>query len=87
MLVRVLYGIKCIIVAWHVHLSQNIYDLIYKPCEVYPYVWMKSNSKLDGFLDYEHVFICVDDAFSVRHKPSVILDSINKLYHLKEPLV
>ena len=45
----VIYKMKSIGAAWNTHVSQTMYDLVYKSCELDLYVRMKEKSKTDEF--------------------------------------
>ena len=46
---------------------------------------MKANFKPNGFEYCEYVLVYFYDVLSGSHKPSVVMDCLHKLYHLKDP--
>ena len=65
--------------------TQNIHNLAYTPCEADPDVRTKQSYKTDNFDDYDYALIYVGGILDMIHKPSSVMDSLNKLCFLYDP--
>lgn len=83
-IVRALYGLKSSGAAWRAHLAQAMHDLDFRPCEADPDVWMKAAVTTDGLKYWEYVLIYTDDLLVISEKPAAVMESLAKLYRLKE---
>ena len=81
---RALYGLKSSAAAWRNMLAQTMLDLGFKSCVADNDVWMKPRTKENGLEYYEYVLIYVDDILCFSEKPKEVMDSLSRLYRLKD---
>jgi hypothetical protein len=79
-----MYRLKSSGAAWHAQLSETLYSMNFKPSLADPDVWYKPACKENGFEYYEYILVYVDDILAISHKPSIIMQIIQKQYRLKE---
>ena len=84
LIVKALYGLKSSGARFRDHLAASLLNIGFKSCLADPYVWMRANTKPDGFKYWEYCLVYVDDIFVVSHVPQVIMDLLSKTYTLKE---
>ena len=82
-IVRALYGLKSSGAAFRARLSQELREMGYTASLADPDVYMKGRSKPDGFQYYEYVLCYVDDILCISHMPSKFMESIMKIFTLK----
>ena len=56
----------------------------FKSCLADADVWMRENTKPDGFKYWEYCLCYVDDVLVVSHAPQKVMDGLSKRYTLKE---
>ena len=83
MIVRALYGLKSSGARWRDHMAATLRDGGYKGCQADPDVWMKPNTRPDGFKYWEYVLCYVDDILVVSHEPQKVMDYLSTRYTLK----
>jgi hypothetical protein len=83
-IVRALYGLKSSGARWRDHLAATLREAGYTSCYADPDVWMKKNTKPDGFKYWEYVLCYVDDVLVVSHEPQKVMDHLNSRYTMKE---
>jgi hypothetical protein len=83
-IVRALYGLKSSGARWRDHLAATLREAGYQSCYADPDVWMKPNTKPDGFKYWEYVLCYVDDVLVVSHEPQKVMDHLNSRYTMKE---
>jgi hypothetical protein len=49
----------------------------YQSCYADPDVWMKPNTKPDGFKYWEYILVYVDDVLVISHEPQKVMDYLN----------
>ena len=59
-------------------------DLGFKSCVADNDLWMKPCTKENGMEYYEYVLIYVDDILCFSEKPKEVMDSLSRLYRLKD---
>ena len=85
MLIRkALYGLKSSSAAWRAMLAQSLTDLGYVSSKADPDVWLRPQTKPDGFRYYEYVLVYVDDILHISHDTNPTMFALSKLYRLKE---
>ena len=83
LIVRALYGLRSSGARWRDHISSTLRDAGFKGCMADPDVWMKPNTKPDGFKYWEYVLVYVDDVLVLSHNPQSIMDTLAMKYTLK----
>jgi hypothetical protein len=83
-IVRALYGLKSSGARWRDHMAATLRDAGYQSCYADPDVWMKKNTKPNGFKYWEYVLCYVDDVLVVSHEPQSVMDYLNSRYTMKE---
>ena len=83
-LVRALYGLKSSGNAFRTFLAQTMVDLGFTPCKADSDVWMRRETRPDGFKYYSYVLLYVDDILCVHHDAMSILKKIGKRFTLKD---
>ena len=81
---RALYGLKSSGAAWRAMLAQTLMDLGYVSTKADPDVWIKPQTKPNGFEYYELVLVYVDDILHLSHDTKPTMEALGKLYLLKE---
>ncbi|KAL7568472.1 hypothetical protein ACA910_012183 [Epithemia clementina (nom. ined.)] len=61
LITRALYGLKSSAAQWRDHISATIRDMGFKSCLADPDVWLRANTKPDGFQYYKYVLVYIDD--------------------------
>jgi hypothetical protein len=80
--VNTLYGLKTSALAWRSNLARTLRDLGYFSCIADFDVWMRPNTKPNGFLYYEYVLVYTDDILSISHDPMDDLTKLDQHYNL-----
>ena len=83
-IVRALYGLKSSGARWRDHMAATLRENGYQSCYADPDVWMKANTKPDGFKYWEYVLCYVDDVLVISHDPQKVMDYLNSRYTMKE---
>ena len=83
-IVKALYGLKSSGARFRDHLAASLRDLGFKSCKADADVWMRKNTKPDGFKYWEYCLCYVDDVLVVSHSPKTVMDLLSKKYTLKE---
>ena len=81
---RALYGLKSSGAAWRAMLAQTLSDLGYQSTKADPDVWIRPQTRPDGFEYYEMVLVYVDDILHLSHDTKPTMEALGKLYSLKE---
>jgi hypothetical protein len=81
---RALYGLKSSGAAWRAHFAESLHQLGFTSSLADPDVWMRPATKENGEHYYEYLLVYVDDILAISVKPQLIMESIGKLYRLKE---
>ena len=81
---RALYGLKSSGAAWRAMLAQTLMDLGYKSSRADPDVWIRPQTKPNGFEYYEMILVYVDDILHLSHNIRPTMEALGKLYQLKE---
>ena len=81
---RALYGLESSGAAWRAMLAQTLTDLGYRSTKADPDVWIRPQTKPDGFEYYEMVLVYVDDILHLSHDTKPTMDALGKLYLLRE---
>ncbi len=81
---RALYGLKSSGATWRAHLAESLHTLGYNSSLADPDVWMRPAVRENGDHYYEYVLVYVDDILSLSANPRETMNSIAKLYRLKE---
>jgi hypothetical protein len=84
LIVRALYGLKSSGAAWRSKLAETLRAIGYTPSEADPDVWLKRDVKPDGTPYWRYMLIYVDDVLHIAYDPKEDMDSLNKVYRLKE---
>ena len=84
LIVKALYGLKSSGARFRDHLAQSLRDIGFKSCLADADVWMRENTKPDGFKYWEYCLCYVDDVLVVSHAPQKVMDGLSKRYTLKE---
>jgi hypothetical protein len=83
-IVRALYGLKSSGARWRDHMAATLREAGYQSCYADPDVWMKKNTKPDGFKYWEYILCYVDDVLVISHEPQKVMDYLNSRYTMKE---
>jgi hypothetical protein len=83
-IVWAMYGLKSSGAAWHVQLSETLYNMDFKPSVADPDVWYRPAIRDNGIEYYEYILVYVDDILALSHAPRAIMQIIPKQYRLKE---
>jgi hypothetical protein len=86
-IVRALYGLKSSGARWRDHMANTLRKAGYHSCYADPDVWMKKNTKADGFQYWEYVLCYVDDVLVISHEPQQVMDYLNSKYTMKKSSV
>jgi hypothetical protein len=81
-IVRALYGLKSSGARRRDHMAATLQENGYQSCYADPDVWMKANTKPDGFKYWEYV-LCYD-VLAISHDPQKVMDYLNSHYTMKE---
>ena len=81
---RALYGLKSSGAAWRAHLAETLHVLGYTSSLADADVWFRPAVKDTGEQYYEYVLVYVDDILAISMTPQHTMDSLSKLYRLKE---
>jgi hypothetical protein len=82
-IVRALYGLKSSGARWRDHMAATLRSAGYQSCYADPDVWMKPNTKPDGFKYWEYVLCYVDDVLVISHDPKKVMDYLDSCYTMK----
>jgi hypothetical protein len=83
-LIKALYGLKSLGVAWHSYFASMLRDLGFMSCYADPDVWMRAAIKTINDLYYEYIFVYVDDLLQLSAKPMELIKALQeKPYDLK----
>ena len=80
---RALYGLKSSGASWRAMLAQTLIDLGYQSSKADPDVWIRPQTKPNGFEYYEMVLVYVDDILHLSHNTKPTIDALGKLYVLR----
>ena len=80
---RALYGLKSSGASWRAMLAQTLSDLGYKSTKADPDVWIRPQTKPNGFEYYEMILVYVDDILHLSHDPKPTIEALGKLYVLR----
>jgi Reverse transcriptase (RNA-dependent DNA polymerase) len=83
LIVRALYGLRSSGARWRDHLADTIRSLGFKACLTNPDVWMRPNTRPDGFTYWEYILVYVDDLLVVSHEAKVTMAKLGECYTLK----
>ena len=83
LIVRALYGMRTSGARWRDHMASTLREAGFESSKADPDVWMRPNTKPDGFQYYEYVLMYVDDTLAVSHDPKRIMDHLASKYTLK----
>ncbi|KAL7557773.1 hypothetical protein ACA910_020290 [Epithemia clementina (nom. ined.)] len=83
LITRALYGLKSSAARWRDHISATIRDMGFRSCLADPDVWLRANTKPDGFQYYEYVLVYIDDILVISHDPHKVMDALKKQYTIK----
>jgi hypothetical protein len=81
---KALYGLKSSGAAWRAHFAQALHDLGFTSSLADPDVGYKAETKPNGFEYYAYVLVCVDDILVVAHNAVKTMESLSKLFRLKD---
>jgi hypothetical protein len=84
LIVRALYGLRSSGARWHDHMAATLRDARYKSCKADPDVWMRPETKPDGFKYWSYVLVYTDDLLVIHHEPQSVMDFLASRYTLKE---
>jgi hypothetical protein len=84
LIVRALYGLKSAGASFRNHLADYMRELGYESCKADADVWLKAETRPDGFKYYSYVLCYVDDVLCVHHDSMQILLNIGKRFPLKK---
>lgn len=88
LIIRALYGLKGSAAAWRSFFAAALRQMGWKSCEkADPDVWMRAAVKPDGTEYYEYLLVYVDDLLIASHDPGKVIQSIKKLFTLKDDSV
>jgi hypothetical protein len=65
-------------------MANTLREAGYHSCYADPDVWMKKNTKADGFKYWEYVLCYVDDVLVISHEPQKVMDYLNSKYTMKK---
>ena len=82
--VRALYVLKSIGLAWRVALAKTLVQLGFKSTRADPDVWIRAAVCLDGGKYYEILFLYVDDILAISHKATEVITEITSFSKAKE---
>ena len=80
---RALYGLKSSGASWRAMLAQTLMDLGYRSSKADPDVWLRPQTKSDGFEYYEMILVYVDDILHISHDTKPTMEALGKLYLLR----
>jgi Reverse transcriptase (RNA-dependent DNA polymerase) len=80
LIVRDLYGLRSSGARWRDHLADTIRSLGFKACLADPDVWMRPNTRPDGFKYWEYILVYMDDLL-VSHKAKVTMAKLGGEYY------
>jgi hypothetical protein len=83
LIVRALYGLRSSGARWRDHLAETIRNMGFKACLADPDVWMRPNTRPDGFKYWEYILVYVDDLLVVSHDAQSVMDKLAEHYTLK----
>jgi Reverse transcriptase (RNA-dependent DNA polymerase) len=83
-IVKALYSLKTSSFAWRTHLAETLRDLGYSACIADYNVWMRPNTKPNGFKNYKYVLVYTDNILSISHDPLDVLMKLDQHYVLKK---
>ena len=86
-IVRALYGLKSSGARFRDHMAATLREAGYDSCLADPDVWMRANTRPDGFKYWEYVLCYVDDVLVISHEPQKVMDTLSRTYTLKEGTV
>jgi len=81
---QALYGLKSSGAAFRAKLANVLFEANLRPSKADPDVWLRPAVKPDGFEYYEMVLCYVDDVLSIGHNPLQAIDSVRKVFKLKD---
>jgi len=83
-IVRALYGLKSAGAAWCSHLADSLVSIGYTSCLADPDIWLRSALRDDNTPYYKYLAIYIDDTLCISQNPSTTMDSISKIYRIKD---
>ena len=83
-IIRALYGLKSAGASWRAHLSEQIREIGFKHTIADNDVYRKPSIDKSGNPYYEYMVVYVDDCICVSHDPKRYMDSLAKIYRLRE---
>ena len=81
---KALYGLKSSGAAFGAHLTEILYKMNFKPTKGNPDVWIRPETKADGFEYYEMVLVYVDDILCISDDPKATVTRIQATFKLKD---
>jgi len=81
---KALYGLKSAGAAWRSLFSEMIQAMGFKNTKADPDVYIREQTKPNGFEYYEMLLVYVDDVLTVSHAPQIIMDEIGRLFTVKK---
>ena len=84
MIVRALYGLKSSGASFRNHLASCMRMLGYTSCLADPDVWLRAETRPDGFEYYAYVLLYVDDALVIHHDGMKALQEIDHHFAMKQ---
>ena len=75
-IVRELYGLKSSGARFRDHMAATLREAGYDSCLADPDVWMRANTRPDGFKYWEYVLCYVDDVLVISHEPQKVVLSM-----------
>ncbi len=81
---KALYGLKSSGAARQAHLASSLHEMNFKSSLADADVWMRPAIKDSGQTYYEYIFVYVDDILVLSMNPQAIMNTLSKLYRLKE---
>ena len=83
-IVRALYGLRGSGARWRDHMAATLRDAGYISCKADPDVWMRADTKADGFQYWSYVLVYSDDLLVVHHDPQCVMTFLASRYTLKK---
>jgi hypothetical protein len=81
---KALYGLKSAGAAWRALFSEMVQAMGFKNTKADPDVYIRAQTKPNGFEYYEMLLVYVDDVLTLSHAPQIIMDEIGRLFTVKK---